>query len=390
MTRNELEKYIINIRHKIHKYPELGFREFRTQKLILDELKKCGITASKTKTKTGVIATLRGTKKVKTGKALVIAFRADMDALPIIEETGKAYSSKIKGVMHACGHDTHVAMLLGAARLLSKRKSDFSGSVRFIFQPNEEGGDGAKHMISSGCLKSPKPDIIFGMHVAPSLPSGVLGLRYGAMMAAVDKINITLIGSGGHAAEPHKTQHTILASCVLVQELQNIISEKLNLNEPAVLSICTIHGGTGFNIIPKTIELSGTVRSISNATRKKIHAEMKKSVKNVCKKYGIKGNIDIEYVGDPLINIKSAVEKAHNAGRAVLGEKKIYYIDKTSMGGEDFADYLNYINGAFFYLGVKNADKNIVYPWHNPRFDVDEKALVLGAEIFVKIIEQNM
>jgi amidohydrolase len=379
MNQN-IKDYIIKIRRQIHEYPEIGFEEYRTQKLITSELKKMGVKFSVTKQKTGVIAIIPGKSKNN-----VIGFRADMDALPIEEDSNKIYKSKIKNRMHACGHDSHVAMLLGLAKFLSSSKNKLLSTIKFIFQPNEEGSYGAKHMIKEGCLKNPKLNSIYGIHVAPSLKSGQIGLRYGVMMAGVDKFRIKLTSSGGHAALPHKTSDIIVAGSAIILGIQTIVSRNISPLDSGVISIGKISAGDAFNVLPNELEFTGTIRSLSEKVQKNIHYRLKNLIHNYCKAYDVKYELEIETLGGPLENNNEIVDQVKNIAINLVGKNNVIILDEPSMGGEDFADYLKYVPGCFIYLGTKNESKNIIYGWHNPKFDIDENVLSLGTELLEHI-----
>jgi amidohydrolase len=379
MDKN-IKNYIIKMRRLIHQYPELGFEEYKTQKLIISELKKMGVKFFEAKQKTGVVAIIPGKSKKN-----VIGFRADMDALPIEENTNKNYKSKIKNKMHACGHDSHTAMLLGLAKVLSNSKNKIEPTIKFIFQPNEEGSFGAKHMIKEGCLKNPKMNSIYGIHVCPFLKSGQIGLRYGVMMAGVDKFTIKLMSSGGHAAYPHKTSDVVVSGSALVQGIQTIISRNISPLESGVISIGKISAGETFNVLPNELELTGTIRTLNENVQKYIHSRLKNLVQNYSKAYNVKYKLDIETLGGALKNNNVIVDKVKDIAIKLVGKNNVIILDEPSMGGEDFADYLKYVPGCFIYIGTKNENKNIIYGWHNPKFDIDEDVLSLGAELLEKI-----
>lgn len=256
-----IKEYLITIRRKIHKYPELGFKEFITTDLVKRELSKHDISIVETGVSTGLLAVIQGKKK---GKSSVIAIRADIDALPIEEETGLAYASENLGVMHACGHDGHTAILMGTAIVLSKLTKYFSGTIKFIFQPSEESLTGAKYMIKAGVLDNPRVEKIIALHSWPYLETGVIGKWIGPYYASADSFEISIIGESGHGAYPHKTPDSIIAASNIVCNLQNIISRQIEAIDNVVLSVCMISGGTTFNVMPKKTLIKGTVRSIKS------------------------------------------------------------------------------------------------------------------------------
>ncbi|MEW6040200.1 MAG: M20 family metallopeptidase [Elusimicrobiota bacterium] len=370
-----LQKKIIAIRRHIHSYPELGGEEFATSRYIKSVLATLNIPA-RIVAKTGVIGILQSDKK-----SPCIAFRADIDALPVTENTKKSYSSKRAGVMHACGHDANTAIVLGAAMILSELKPDLT--VKFIFQPNEENAGGADAIIRSGALTKPKVDAIFGVHVNPQLPPGTIGIRRAEMMAAVDRIKIELSGGGGHAAAPHTGRDTVIAASKLIMNLQTIVSRKIDPTEPAVISICKISGGTRFNVLAEKVELEGTVRTLNERTRKNIKLLITEELKNIANTSKLKFKLRYESLGEPLINDEKMLSFAVESAEKVVGKEGAIYISKPSMGGEDFAQYLKRVPGCFIYVGsmLKNNPK----PWHHPEFDINEKALITGAKVLAQI-----
>ena len=378
--RNKLLARLIIIRRAIHQYPELGNREFRTAVLIEKTLKGLGIKIKRI-AKTGVVGILEGSKR--PGKGKVIAFRADMDALPIEEKTNKPYASRRKGIMHACGHDANTAMVLGSAMILSREKKNFTGTVKFIFQPNEESSGGAKEMIRAGVLRKPSPDAIIGIHVNPWLKSGLLGLKRGAMMAAVDKFTIEVFGEGGHGAYPNFAKDSIVIMSQIINALQTIVSRELSPLEPAVVSVGSIKGGEAFNIIADKVTAVGTVRTLNNGLRRMIRSKIEKKAKNIASMNDAKCRVAYEKLGGALVNSNWVVELCRKAGECVLGKKGVAFLDKPSMGGEDFAEYLAFVPGCFIYLGTKKGTN--AFPWHHERFDVDETALPKGSFVLAEI-----
>jgi amidohydrolase len=374
----ETKEYMINIRRKIHSNPELGFEEFETQKLIINELEKLGIKYKKIKT--GVIADI-GDENSKN----CIAFRADMDALPVEEETHLDYSSKIDGKMHACGHDNHIAILLGFAKELVKIKSEMNGKIRLIFQPNEEGQNGSKTLVKAGILEGVKA--IFGLHVKTDLEVSKIGLKYGSIMASVDEFKIILKGKGGHGAIPHKATDSILLGSQIVQSLNCIVSRNINPVNPAVLSVCKFVAGTTFNVIPSQCEMQGTIRSFDKETRDIICEQLKQIVEKFCKVQNVEFEIEINNMNPALINDDNLVSSLKDVilKSDFFDKENLIMLKEPSMGGEDFAEYLKYIPGCYFYLGAGNVEKNCIYDWHHPKFNVDEDCLEYGALTFLSI-----
>lgn len=383
--KNNTADYVVKIRQKIHMHPEIGFKEYQTQSLIVSELTKAKLDIKTAPTKTGVIGILHGMGK---GKPRHIAFRADMDALPIQEKNKVNYRSKIDGIMHACGHDAHTAMLLALAQELSRIRDKFSGTISFIFQPNEENGIGGQHMIDWGCFKDSKPSVIYGLHVFPDLPVGKIGIKYGPMMAADDRFRIVFTGVGGHAAIPEKVRDVIVAGAAFVQGIQTIVSRKVSPNDAAVVSIGKIEAGETYNIIPDKLEILGTIRSVCDSTRKKIRKYIKNMAKHYANAYNIDVNIVIEPTGNILNNNRLAVNRVKMIAKNILGARNVVLLETVCMGNEDFANYLQHVPGCFIYLGVRNKKKKIQHGWHHPEFDIDEMALPIGVELLKELAIQ--
>ena len=369
----KFEQELIAVRRAIHSNPELGNCEFKTSALLEKKLKGAGIKTYRIG-KTGLVGLLEG-KKSKSTKC--VALRGDMDALPITEKTNKSYASKIKGVMHACGHDANSTMVLGAALLLAKDRN-FSGSVKFIFQPNEESSGGAKAMVNGGVLSSPKPCGIIGIHVNPWIAFGKAGFKDGAMMASVDKFEIELIGTGGHGAYPHCSKDPVVACASLISALQTIVSRLVDPVEPVVLSIGKIEGGECFNVIPKSVKLLGTVRTLNEKIHKEIPKQIEKIVKGIALAYSLDYKFDYEVLGHALINDKKVLDLCYSSAQNTLGESNTIMLEKPSMGGEDFAEYLKEVPGCFVYIGSNGKQ---TYPWHHEKFDIDERVLGIGARL---------
>lgn len=376
-----IENEIIQIRRHIHKYPELGGNEYNTAAFIESKLKKLNIPFKRL-SKTGVIGTLKG---AKSGK--VIALRADIDALPIEEDNIVEYRSKNKGIMHACGHDAHVAIILGAAKYLAKKRNSLKGSVRFVFQPKEETSDGAESMIRNGALKNPDVDIILGAHVCPWLKSGKIGLKYGEMMAAVDKIKIYIEGEIAHGAYPHLGKDALVASAAFINLVQTIIAREVDPVSPAVITFGTIKGGDSYNIICENIMIEGTVRTFNNKTRKLIKESIIRKLKTVETAYGIKYKIDYQSVGNALINDREITKFCYNTAKEFYGKTDTVILENPSMGGEDFAEYLRVVPGNFIYIGT-SKDKSTSYPWHHSNFNVDETVLPKAAKYIAYTVEK--
>ena len=366
----------IQIRHHLHKHPELSYKEFETSKFVQGKLSEWHIDFEVMAT-TGVIGILKGKNPWKK----VIALRADMDALPITEQNQIDYKSQNEGVMHACGHDVHTTCLLGAAKILSELKNEWEGTIKLIFQPGEEKNPGgASLLIKEGVLENPKPESIFGLHVHPGLEVGKLSFRSGMVMASADEIYITVKGKGGHAAAPHLTTDTILAASQLVVNLQQLLSRMNNPFNPSVLSITSFQGGNTTNVIPSEVKLMGTFRAMNEEWRFKAHD----LIKNICVETGKISGADIEVeidVGYPFVlnNIELTETAKRKAGEFMGADN----VEETEMrmGAEDFAFYSHIIPACFFRLGVGNIKKNITSGVHTPTFNIDESAIENGVGI---------
>lgn len=366
-----------NIRRTIHQNPELGNEEVKTSALVENFLKKHKIKTYRL-CKTGVVGVLEGTKQGKT-KQKTVALRADLDALPICEKNKVSYKSKNNGVMHACGHDGNTTIILGTAMLLAEQRDEFSGRVQFIFQPNEEASGGARRMIEEGVLSKNRVDTILGVHVNPWIKTGKIGLKYGAMMAGVDKFVVEIEGLTGHGAYPHLSKDAIVCASEFVMSLQSIVSRVINPLEPAVVSIGEISGGERFNIICGKVKLVGTVRTLNNKIRSQIKQEITNRLDGLSKIYGTKYTLDYRELGSPLINNDGIVAICEKSAIEYYGKTNICLLKEPSMGGEDFAEYLQKVKGCFIYIGT-SSNKKTSYPWHHENFDIDEKALLTGAQ----------
>ncbi len=380
MIDKKLLKKLVQIRRTIHQYPELGNNEFKTAALIEKTLKEFGIPHKRIG-RTGVVGILKGNSSRAPSKC--VALRADMDALPLTEKGNKSYKSKIPGVMHACGHDAHVSMLLGAAALLRNKK--FPGTIKFMFQPNEEGAGGAIQLINKRIMKNPKVDAVFGLHVNPRLRVGTIGIKPGPLMAAVDKFTIQITGRGGHAAYPHEGCDAIPIACEAVLALQTIVSRRTDPVDSAVLTVGTIQSGTRYNILSETATLTGTVRTLSEPLHRKVPRWMKQILDGVTQAHGASYQLNYEVLGSVLSNSKEMAALAKKVGRRLIDAPKVISLETASMGGEDFAEYLKEAPGCFIYIGTGSASKSKLVPWHHPEFDLNETAMPVGSKLLADI-----
>ena len=370
---NKYAAEFIDIRHQLHANPELSYQEFETSAFIQKKLTEFGIPFE-VKATTGVVGLIKG----KNPDKKITALRADMDALPIIEENEVSYKSKNIGVMHACGHDVHTACLLGAAKILNELKEEWEGTVKLIFQPGEEKNPGgASLLIAEGVLENPKPEKIFALHVHPGLEVGTLSFRNGMVMASADEIYISIKSKGGHAAAPQYTADTILIASHLIVSLQQIISRNNNPFNPSVLSITSFHGGNTTNVIPSEVKLMGTFRAMNEEWRFKAHEIIKKQTIELVAAMGAEAIIHID-VGYPFVlNDEALGNASRKLAEEYLGAQ---HVEETElrMGAEDFAYYSHQIPACFFRLGAGNKAKGISSGVHTPTFNIDEGAIEIG------------
>ena len=369
IVSDELFDWMRDIRRTIHQWPELALKEKKTAKVISGRLRKLGIAHKTSIAATGVVG-----KLIIDEHAPTVALRADMDALPVYEETGLAFSSKVPGVMHACGHDGHVAIILGAAAILKQNPPD--GNVVFIFQPAEENEGGAKPMIDAGVLEG--VDMIFGAHIEPHYKVGEIGIRTGVNTAYTDAFDIKITGKGGHAARPHETVDAVVLACKLVMEFQTIISRNLDPLFPAVISVGYLKSGTVNNAIAEKAHIKGTIRSTDESVRNQIINMMDNIASSLSALHGAKIMLAIRPGYPPVVNEKKASEFAGHVARELVGRKNAITIPLPGMGGEDFAYYLHKIPGCFVRFGGA-IDENEPVTSHSSRFDFDEEVLRVGA-----------
>jgi len=364
------------LRRHFHTYPELSAKEFNTQQKIMDELVALGLVP-RIIAGTGVIADLKGAFPGKT-----IAIRADIDALELEDECGKPYQSQNPGVCHACGHDGHTAMLIGAAKTFVDLKDSLTGNIRFLFQPSEECfPGGAALMIKEGALTN--VNAIIGAHLWQTLRVGTSGISYNRMMASPDQFTIQIKGRGGHGSMPHQTIDALLVGAQVVTALHTIVSRNIDPLEQAVLSIGVFRSGDTFNIIPDTATLVGTVRSFSKEVKTIIFKRIEEVVSGICQGAGATFQIDTIFGFSPVINNPEVADVLFNASAVSLSKENSLLIDPV-MGGEDFSCYLEKIPGAFIFIGVGNEEEGIIYPQHHPKYDIDERSLAYGTEIMVR------
>jgi len=381
---DEMKNWLVEIRRTIHMHPELGFEEVETSKFVSEWLQKFGLDVKRGMAKTGVVGLLKGRKPGRT-----VAIRADMDALPMDEANRVPYASQIKGKMHACGHDAHVTILLGVAKFFSSIPDQVKGNIKWIFQPAEEGGGGGRIMVEEGVLKNPKVDAIFGAHVFPFLSVGKVGIYEREGLAAADRFTIKIIGKGGHAASPHVSKDPILATGHLITQIHSIVSRNVNPLESGVITIGKVSGGTASNIIPDEVELIGTVRSLNSQVREELKSRIEQVTQGIARSFSMDCRFDFEYGYPVLVNNPEMSKLVGLACSKGIGKENVEVV-KPSMGGEDFAYYLEKVPGSFFRLGCRNEEKGLIHPYHSSLFDIDEEVLPFGVEMFIRIIDQYL
>jgi amidohydrolase len=365
---------LVAIRRDLHQHPEVAFDEHRTARVIAQHLQSLGLEPRFVAT-TGVVAEIEGAKP-----GPIVALRADTDALPILEQSGVEFASRYPGVMHACGHDMHVAILLGAAEILSQTRHELEGRIRLIFQPAEETTQGAQALVEAGIVEG--VEAIFGLHNHPGLPAGKVAFRAGPLMAASDRLQITVLGKGGHAAQPHLSVDPVVAAAGILTGLQTLVSRVVDPLEPLVVSIGHLTAGSTFNVIPDTALMEGTVRYYNPALRPVLPEQLKSSVIGIAQGYRCDAEIEYLHMVPPVNNDTRLNELALGCAIELLGEENTLPAER-SLGAEDFAVYQEHVPGCFFWLGSGGP-----HGWHHPGFTVDENALEVGARLLARIAEE--
>lgn len=378
----ELNEEVIELRRDFHQHPELGFEEFRTSRKVMEYLNQLGLEAKQI-TKTGVVATLQGNQPGPT-----VMLRADMDALPVEEENDVSYKSVNPGIMHACAHDGHTAMLLVAAKILSRNRDKIAGNIKFVFEPNEE-NVAALQMIEDGVLEDPKVDACFGIHLWSTLESGKMAITAGPVMAGMNHFDLIIKGKGGHTATPQNSIDPILTSASVIQAVQAIQTREISVLQPTIIMFGQIEGGTASNIIPDKVTLKGTMRflhEINEDAEEGPGKRFERIVANTCKAY--RADYELDFVsGHPtLVNDRALTEVVKSVAQRVLegpstSEQIVSYI---SLAGEDFSEFAARVPGVFYFVGAGNRRKETDFPHHHPRFNIDEDVLKLGVEMHVR------
>jgi len=381
-----LRPQLIAQRRDFHMHPELSNREVRTARVVAERLQALGFDEVKTGVaRHGIVAVLKGGKP-----GGVVAVRADMDALPILETNDVPYKSRTPGVKHACGHDVHTTVALGVAEVLSKKRAEISGTVKFIFQPAEEGAPvgeegGATLMIKEGALDNPRPQAIFGLHTEPNVQAGQIGYHSGPAMASSDTFSITVRGKGAHGAQPQMGVDAVVVAAECVLALQHIRSRRIDPLEPLVITLGTIQGGTRFNVIAGEVKMTGTMRTLNERVRERAIALMRETLANVTAAYGATFELSMEGSNPVTYNEPSLVEETLPVMRRVVGAENTLAL-KSFMPAEDFAHYQKLIPGFYYFLGVGNRAKGITAGWHTSDFDVDEESLVVGVNVMSNVV----
>ena len=379
----DLQLELVEWRRSLHQKPELGFEEKITAEFIQQKLDRWNIPYQAKIAKTGIVATINSGSPGK-----VLAIRADMDALPIQEANQVAYRSQHDGKMHACGHDGHTAIALGTAYYLTQHKNNWRGTVKIIFQPAEEGPGGAKPMIEAGVLCNPDVDAIIGLHLWNNLPLGTVGVRPGALMAAVECFRATIRGKGGHGAMPDQTVDSIVVASQIVNALQTIVSRNVKPIDAAVVTVGEFQAGTALNVIADNARLSGTIRYFNPELETLIRDRLDAIFSGICQMHGAEYELDHWQLYPPTVNDRAIAELVKSVATEVVETPMGVVPECQTMGGEDMSFFLNEVPGCYFFLGSANPAKGLAYPHHHPRFDFDETALAMGVEIFVRCVEK--
>jgi amidohydrolase len=377
-----LQSRLVEWRRTLHQRPELGFNEQLTAQFITQKLTKWGVEHQTEVAQTGIVAVIKGDRP-----GPVLGIRADMDALPIQEANQVPYRSQHDGIMHACGHDGHVAIALGTAYYLSQHRSELAGTVKFLFQPAEEGPGGAKPMIEAGALENPRPDAIIGLHLWNNLPLGTVGVRSGALMAAVELFDCTIEGRGGHGAMPHQTIDAIVVGAQVVNALQTIVARNLDPIQAGVVTVGSFHAGKANNVIAHSAHMTGTVRYFDPGLDGFFGKRVKEIIAGICQSHGATYHLDYWQLYPAVINDSGVADLVRSVAEQVVEPDIGVVPNCQTMGGEDMSFFLQEIPGCYFFLGAANPTLDLAYPHHHPRFDFDETALSMGVEMFARCVE---
>lgn len=379
-----LHKQLVSWRRDFHSHPELGLQEHRSARIVADHLRDLGFDVRTGVAETGIVAILEG----ETSGPVVMA-RFDMDALPIEESNETDYVSQNPGVMHACGHDGHMAIGLGVATILARHRDSLAGTLKLVFQPGEEGADGAKAMVNEGVLENPRPDVTLIVHLWNEEPVGTVNITAGPVMAAADKWTCTVRGKGGHGALPHQTTDPIVAASHVVTALQTVVSRNVSPTEAAVITVGSCHGGDAFNVIPDRVDLTGTIRTYEPQIRDMVLHRVRDVIEQVAAGCGASADLNITHLTPAVVNDPEVVDVVRGAARAVIGSQNVASGERT-MGSEDAAYFTREVPGCYFFVGSANPERGLDAPHHNPRFDFDEDALVIGVAVLAQAIDHYL
>lgn len=383
---NRIEAELKENRRYIHMHPELSFREYNTSSFIQKKLDEMGIKYVSGIAENGICAYIYGNKNIESESMKSILIRADMDALPIDEVSDKPYKSQNKNVMHACGHDAHVAVLLGVCKVLNNFKDKFGGVVKAVFQPGEETSGGALPMIEEGVLENPHTDVCVALHCDSDLDCGTIRVKPGSLYASPDDFRITVKGKGGHGAEPHNCIDPIMISASIIQALNNLISRETDPFDNAVISVGSIHGGSATNIIPDSVEIQGTARSLTNEVRSFLKRRIGETAEGICKTFGAECEYEYTELFPPLINDEKLAEDVYDSACRSIGKDKCVWGGAPTMAGEDFSYFSQNRPSVLFKLGCRNKSLGIVSLIHHSSFDIDENCLKTGVKVFVGFV----
>ncbi len=379
---DRLRELLIARRRDLHRHPELAFEERRTAGIVADTLMQLGLEVQTGVGKTGVIGLLEGDLDGPT-----VLVRADMDALPVLEENDVEYASTMPGTMHACGHDGHTAIALGVAQVLSQYRDRMAGRVKFVFQPAEEVVAGAKAMIADGALENPRPDVCLGLHLWNGMPLGSLGVADGPVMAGSSAFTLKISGKGGHAAAPHSTVDPVVCAAQIISGFQTIVSRNVNPLDGAVVSVTWLQAGTAFNVIPQEVEMRGTIRTFELAVRDRVEQRMREISTGIASAMGCTCELQVNHHVLPVINHPEVGERLRPVFERYVGAEGLNLNERT-MGSEDVGLFMSDIPGMYFFLGAALADRDVYYGHHHPRFDFDEEALPLGVTLLAAAVAE--
>jgi len=379
-----LREQLVSWRRDFHRHPELALQEHRSAGIIAQALQDLGYDVETGVAETGIVALLRGDESDP-----VVMARFDMDALPICEANETAYVSQNRGIMHACGHDGHMAIGLGVATLMARHRDELAGTLKLVFQPGEEGGDGAKIMVNEGALEDPHPDVALIAHLWNEKAVGTVNVTAGAVMAAAEKWFCTITGKGGHGALPHQAVDPIVAASHVITALQTVVSRSVSPLESAVVTVGSVQGGNAFNVIPDCVELSGTIRTYDSHVREDVLRRVREVVKKVAAGCDASTDLQIAHLTPAVVNDSKIVEVVREAAKAVVGPENVMSGERT-MGSEDAAYFMQEVPGCYFFVGSANSARGLDKPHHNPRFDFDEDALPIGVAVMTEAIKHYL